>query len=115
VGAVRVPDGYVSAHANQSRIRTFPLRDPDNALYAPDLISFARAEGYFKGKDSEFSFQDAYQPMTFEGLRSARRGCGACSAGWPPRAPRGRGGAGQDRLQAAAHVGEPSASSPPKT
>ncbi|HSA24412.1 MAG TPA: C69 family dipeptidase, partial [Myxococcota bacterium] len=67
--AVRIPDGYVSAHANQSRIRTFPLRDSKNALYAKEVISFAREKGYFKGKDEDFSFQDAYQPMTFEGLR----------------------------------------------
>src|SRR5574344_848214 len=40
--AVRIPDDCVAGHANQSRIRTFPLDDPDNCLYSPDVISFAR-------------------------------------------------------------------------
>lgn len=67
--ARRVPDGYICAHANQSRIRTFPLNDPDNCLYGKDVISFARENGYFSGKDEEFSFADAYAPITFEALR----------------------------------------------
>ena len=36
--ARRVPDGYICAHANQARISTFPLNDPQNCLYAPDVI-----------------------------------------------------------------------------
>lgn len=71
--AVRIPDGYVSAHANQARIRQFPLNDPENCMYAPDVISFAREMGYFKGKDKDFSFTDAYAPLDF----SAMRGCEA--------------------------------------
>jgi dipeptidase len=67
--ALRVPDGYICAHANQSRIRTFPLDDPENCLYARDVISFARKMGYFKGEDKDFSFMDAYAPLNFEGLR----------------------------------------------
>ena len=30
--ARRIPDGYISAHANQARITTFPLDDPENCL-----------------------------------------------------------------------------------
>jgi dipeptidase len=67
--ARKVPDGAISAHANQSRIRRFPLNDKRNCLYAKDVISFARKKGYFKGKDSQFSFADAYAPMTFKALR----------------------------------------------
>ena len=52
--AMRVPDDCICAHANQSRIRQFPLDDPDNCLYAKDVISFAREKGYFKGKDEDF-------------------------------------------------------------
>ena len=71
--ARRIPDGCISAHANQARITTFPLNDPENCMYAPDVISFAREKGYFSGKDEEFSFCDAYAPLDF----SAMRGCEA--------------------------------------
>ncbi len=67
--AVRIPDGYVSAHANQARISQFPLNDPENCMYAKDVISFARERGYFEGEDADFSFCDAYCPLTFGGLR----------------------------------------------
>ena len=67
--ARRIPDGYVSGHANQARISTFPLNDKENCLYAPDVISFAREMGYFNGKDEEFSFCDAYAPLDFGALR----------------------------------------------
>ena len=46
--ARRIPDGYVSGHANQARIATFPLDDPENCLYAPDVVSFAREMGYYE-------------------------------------------------------------------
>ena len=67
--ARRIPDGYISGHANQSRITTFPLNDPENCLYSEDVISFARKMGWFDGKDEEFSFRDAYCPLDFGGLR----------------------------------------------
>jgi dipeptidase len=67
--AMRIPDGYISGHANQARITTFPLNDPDNCLYAPDVISVARQKGYFKGEDKDFSFCDAYAPVDFGGAR----------------------------------------------
>lgn len=67
--ARRIPDGFICSHANQSRISTFPLNDPANCLYAPDVISFARENGWYDGPDSEFSFCDAYCPADFGGLR----------------------------------------------
>jgi len=67
--AVKIPDGYVSGHANQARIRQFPLDDPENCLYAPDVISFAREKGYYEGADSVFSFSDTYAPLDFSGAR----------------------------------------------
>ena len=71
--ARRIPDGYICAHANQARITRFPLDDPENTLFAPDVISFAREKGWFEGKDSEFSFRDVYNPLDFSGAR----GCDA--------------------------------------
>lgn len=67
--ARRIPDGYICAHANQARITTFPLDDPESCLYAPDVISFAREKGWFDGEDAEFSFRDAYNPLNFGGAR----------------------------------------------
>ena len=68
--ARRVPDGYICSHANQARISTFPLNDPENCMYAPDVISFAREMGYFDGEDKDFSFCDAYAPLDFSGMRA---------------------------------------------
>lgn len=67
--ARRIPDGYVSAHANQSRITTFPLNNPEHCLYSPDVITFARKMGYYEGPDESFSFCDAYAPADFGALR----------------------------------------------
>ena len=67
--ARRVPDGYICAHANQARISTFPLDDPQNCIYSPDVISFAREKGWFSGSDEEFSFCDVYNPIDFGGAR----------------------------------------------
>ena len=67
--AVRIPDDCISAHANQSRIQQIPFDDKENCLYAPDVVSFAREKGYFKGKDADFSFQQAYCPYDFGALR----------------------------------------------
>lgn len=67
--AMKVPDGYISGHANQARITQFPLNDPQNCLYSPDVISFAIEKGWFKGKNSEFSFSDTYAPVDFSAAR----------------------------------------------
>ena len=67
--ARRVPDGYICSHANQARISTFPQNDPENCIFAPDVISFAREQGYFSGEDKDFSFCDAYAPLDFSGMR----------------------------------------------
>jgi dipeptidase len=68
--AMRIPDGYVSGHANHPRITQFPLNDPENCIYAPDAITFARKMGYFTGEDKEFSFSDTYAPLDFMGARA---------------------------------------------
>jgi dipeptidase len=73
-----VPDGFVCGHANQPRVHRFPLQKANNffdkkqtTFHSPDVISFAREKGYFKGGDNEFSFANAYAPADF----GARRFC----------------------------------------
>ena len=83
--ALRIPDGYVSGHANQARITTFPLADGKKSItfkdidkifdndvecvYADDVITFARDKGWYDGKDKKFSFSDTYAPVDFGGAR----------------------------------------------
>jgi dipeptidase len=69
--AQRVPDGYICAHANQARIRTFELNDPETSLYSSDVISFARKIGVYPAdaRDEDFSFSDIYDAVTFDGAR----------------------------------------------
>lgn len=67
--AMRIPDGYISSHANQARITTFPLNDPENCIYSKDVITFAREKGLYKGEDKDFSFSDTYAPVDFGAAR----------------------------------------------
>lgn len=67
--ARRLPEGMLSAHANHARIRQFPLDEPDTTLYAPDVVSFAREQGWYTGADKDFSFADTYNPLDFESQR----------------------------------------------
>jgi len=86
--ARRIPDGYISGHANQARIQTFPLatgkknsvaitskdfkrlNDPlIECIYAWDVIDVARMKGLYSGTNEEFSFSDTYAPVTFGGAR----------------------------------------------
>lgn len=71
--ARRIPDGCISGHANNPRIHTFPLNEPETTLYSPDVITFAREKGYFSGDDKDFSFSKAYMPYDYMSLR----GCDA--------------------------------------
>jgi len=86
--ARRVPDGYICGHANQARITTFPQmrkesyksidsrnlkyidRPEVECVYASDVVKFARQQGWYSGKDADFSFADTYNPLTFSGLRA---------------------------------------------
>ncbi len=68
--ARRIPDGYICAHANMSRIGTFPLHDPKNCLYSKNVISFAVQKGYYNPKSGQpFNFHKAYDPRNPEKLR----------------------------------------------
>jgi len=83
--ARRIPDGYISGHANHPRITTFPLADgiksittkqldkiynPEvETIYAYDVIDVARSYKWFEGQDKDFSFSDTYAPLDFSGAR----------------------------------------------
>ena len=80
--AIRIPDDCIAAHANQARIQGVPAPtkaaaklakktgyvDMGDIIYSADVITFARKKGLFTGKDSEFSFQQVYNPFDFSGL-----------------------------------------------
>lgn len=74
--ALKVPDGYISAHANQARITTFDYQrknkwdDPKAEVFnSKDVISFAKDKNLYDGKDKDFSFSDVYAPVDFGGAR----------------------------------------------
>ena len=67
--ALRIPDDAICAHANQSRIGKFNMKDKKNVMYAKDVVSFARSKGWFKGKDADFSWKMAYAKPDFSGRR----------------------------------------------
>ncbi len=67
--ALRIPDEAICAHANQSRIRKFNMKDKKNVMYSKDVIKFAREKGWFSGKDEDFDFANAYGPADFGGRR----------------------------------------------
>lgn len=87
--AIRIPDGAVSAHANQARITTFPKENLKNSIssknlhliyqpevevvYQADVVSFATEKKFFTGTHEEFSFSDVYAPLDF----GAKRFCEA--------------------------------------
>ena len=67
--AMRIPDDAICAHANQSRIGKFNMKDKKNVLYSKNVISYARKMGWFNGKDSEFSWKNTYAFPDFSGRR----------------------------------------------
>ena len=89
--AIRIPDNAVAAHANQSRITKFldgrytrvKMKDLMSKKYALNakkpitnlmlcsdtVVSYARAMGWFNGKDADFSYNAAYAAPDFSGRR----------------------------------------------
>ncbi|MCL2416335.1 MAG: C69 family dipeptidase [Bacteroidales bacterium] len=89
--AKRIPDGYISGHANHARITTFPEaparpgRTPRvitcrninmlentpsiEVIYAHDIVQYARDIGIFTGTHAQFSFSDVYAPLDFGAMR----------------------------------------------
>ncbi len=70
--ALKIPEGYISCHANKARIGEFPLKDRKNCLYSSNVISFAIEKGYYDPKPGKpFRFCDAYCPATPKNQRYA--------------------------------------------
>ena len=69
--AVKIPNGAVAAHANHARITTFPRDDPENCLFAPDVVDIAVQYGLYPADADplDFSFSDTYDPLDFLGAR----------------------------------------------
>lgn len=67
--AIRIPDNAICAHANQSRIGKFDMKDKKNVLYSKNVISYARKMGWFTGKDADFSWKNTYARPDFSGRR----------------------------------------------
>lgn len=67
--AMRIPDDAICAHANQSRIGKFNMKDKRNVLFSKNVISYARKMGWFSGKDSDFSWKNTYAFPDFSGRR----------------------------------------------
>ena len=83
--ARRIPDGYISGHANQARITTFPVANGTTSIttaeidkiynpavetfYAADVVDVARGFGWYDGTDADFSFSDVYAPVDFSAAR----------------------------------------------
>jgi dipeptidase len=75
--AIRAPEGYVGAHANQARITTWPRDDPDNVMWAEEIVDFAKTNGFYpeSGKDEDFDFTAAFNPLVVRRLLSPSPRC----------------------------------------
>ena len=67
--AMRIPDNAICAHANQSRIGKFDIKDKKNVVCSKNVISYARKMGWFTGKDADFSWKNTYARPDFSGRR----------------------------------------------
>lgn len=67
--AMRIPDNAICGHANQSRIGKFNMKDKKNVIYSKNVVSYARKNGWFTGKDEDFSWKIAYAKPDFSGRR----------------------------------------------
>ena len=67
--AMRIPDNAICAHANQSRIGKFNMKDKKNVIYSKDVVKFARSKAWFDGKDTDFSWKETYAKPDFGGRR----------------------------------------------
>ena len=66
--AVRILDNAICGHANQSRIGKFSAYNTE-VITSKNVITFARSKGWFKGKDTDFNWKNAYAKPDFSGRR----------------------------------------------
>ena len=66
--AVKIPDGMISGHANQSRIGQFSTYDTE-VITSKNCIKYARSKGWFTGKDKDFNWKQVYAAPDFGGRR----------------------------------------------
>lgn len=66
--AVRIPDNAICGHANQSRIGKFSAYNTE-VITSKNVITFARSKGWYKGKDTDFNWKNAYAKPDFSGRR----------------------------------------------
>jgi dipeptidase len=61
--ARKVPDGYITAHANHARIGKIPKNDTETCLFSENIFSFAIENGFYDPASGiEFRFNNAYDP-----------------------------------------------------
>lgn len=71
--AVKIPDGYMSAHSNLSRIGVFSKYKTE-VIHSKNVISFAVKKGYYNPKtDGPFNFSKVYDPPTEEDVKYSLR------------------------------------------
>ncbi|MBO4822777.1 MAG: C69 family dipeptidase [Prevotella sp.] len=67
--AIRIPDNAICAHANQSRITTFDMKDKKNVLFSKNVVKYAKKMGWYEGKDADFNWNMTYAVPDFSGRR----------------------------------------------
>ncbi|NQT96185.1 MAG: C69 family dipeptidase [Candidatus Marinimicrobia bacterium] len=70
--AVKIPDGYISAHANKARIGKIPTKPKKDFFYSTNIKTTAIDRGYYDPDGKEpFRFCEAYCPATPSNQRYA--------------------------------------------
>ena len=62
--ALRLPDNAVCIYAGSPLIHSLPQKDFRNAIFSPEVISYARKNRLFAGKDENFDFSKTYCPIS---------------------------------------------------
>lgn len=61
--AVKIPDDHFFVAANRARIRDIDLDDEENVMHSPNLVEFAKEQGWWsEDSDKDFRPADIYAP-----------------------------------------------------